>query len=62
MGNMSYCRFENTLPDLLDCVEHTYEFGTEKDFLESLSKHEAEAARQLFKLCRRLAERFEDET
>jgi hypothetical protein len=22
MSNMSYCRFENTLPDLIDCAYH----------------------------------------
>jgi len=22
MGNMSYCRFENTMNDLLDCLHH----------------------------------------
>jgi hypothetical protein len=22
MGNMSYCRFENTMNDLLDCLRH----------------------------------------
>lgn len=22
MSNMSYCRFENTVPDFVDCTEH----------------------------------------
>lgn len=22
MANMSYCRFENTVPDFVDCTEH----------------------------------------
>ena len=31
MGNMSYCRFENTLQDLRDC----YEYMDDEDLSES---------------------------
>jgi hypothetical protein len=24
MGNMSYCRFENTMDDLMDCIQNIY--------------------------------------
>jgi len=33
MGNMSYCRFENTASDLADCAEHM-------DEMEELNKYE----------------------
>ena len=32
MSNMSYCRFENTYNDLIDCIENMdYEAGNERD-------------------------------
>jgi len=32
MGNMSYCRFENTYQDLMDCIENWgEEAGNERD-------------------------------
>jgi hypothetical protein len=32
MGNMSYCRFENTYHDLVDCTENwSEEAGNERD-------------------------------
>ena len=32
MGNMSYCRFENTYHDLMDCIENwNEEAGNERD-------------------------------
>ena len=32
MSNMSYCRFENTYHDLMDCLENIYEKAeTERD-------------------------------
>ena len=32
MANMSYCRFENTYNDLIDCIENMdYEAGNERD-------------------------------
>ena len=37
MGNMSYCRFENTLADLKDCLRH---------IAEDAENHYDEAARQ----------------
>ena len=44
MGNMSYCRFENTSKDLEDCIEalHNYE-----DKCNSLSSYEVEALQNL---------------
>ena len=41
MGNMSYCRFENTLADMRDCL-HTLENGLD---VEELSSYEIDALR-----------------
>ena len=54
MGNMSYCRFENTLVDLQDCAEYINE-------TEGLSETEAQAREQLIELCRDIAEEFGDD-
>ena len=43
MGNMSYCRFENTVSDLQDC----YDAMDERD----LSESETKARRRLIDLC-----------
>jgi hypothetical protein len=53
MGNMSYCRFENTLKDLEDCDEH---LDTKVN-----SKEEHEARKELIKLCISIASGFENE-
>jgi len=44
MGNMSYCRFRNTVKDLRDCYES---MGND----EELSEEETEAKEELIKLC-----------
>ena len=41
MGNMSYCRFENTLADMRDCL-HALENGLDA---EELSEYEIRALR-----------------
>lgn len=45
MGNMSYCRFRNTLTDLRDCAEHI------TDDPEDMSDEEVVARDKLVKLC-----------
>ncbi len=55
MANMSYCRFENTLRDLQDCLHH---MNDEDD--EDMSASEREARRELILLCGRIAERCSD--
>lgn len=42
MGNMSYCRFQNTLGDLQDCYD---------SMGEELSAEEERARKRLIKLC-----------
>ena len=43
MSNMSYCRFENTYKDLLDCSENLMD--------DELSQSEAKYRQKLVKLC-----------
>jgi len=53
MTNMGYCRFRNTLADLRDCRDNMYE--------PNLSAEEEEARIKLIKVCKDIAEEFEDE-
>lgn len=58
MANMSYCRFHNTLSDLLDCQ------GALEDFLDNdenviSSTEERRKAKQLIEVCQEIAERYE---
>ena len=50
---MSYCRFQNTLRDLMDCRDA---------MLDDLSDNEAEAdaRRRLISLCKRIADNYGD--
>ncbi len=61
MGNMSYCRFSNTIGDLRDCVEAAEDFDTAEALFASLSEEEAKAAKRLLKLCRQFADDYGDE-
>lgn len=45
MGNMSYCRFENTLPGLQNCYDNMRD-------PDDLSKEEKRARRELIDLCK----------
>ena len=51
MGNMSYCRFENTLADMRDCL-HTLENGLDAD---ELSEYEINALRDFADTARQIA-------
>lgn len=48
MGNMSYCRYENTLHDLRDCWNNWND--------EPTSEEEIKARESLIKLCKEIAE------
>ena len=50
MGNMGYCRFENTVGDLEDCYEH---FG---DQLES--NEELRARKRMLKVCKDIVQEY----
>lgn len=56
MGNMSYCRFENTFRDLMDC----YRALQDRDF-DSLSENEQDYRNRLVELCKDIADEFEVE-
>jgi len=47
MGNMSYCRFENTARDLTDCV-----YALEDRNVEDLSSYEVNGLRDLLSLAK----------
>ena len=54
MGNMSYCRFENTLADMRDCL-NALENGLD---VEELSEYEIDALAEFADVARQIA-RFE---
>lgn len=53
MANMSYCRFENTYHDFVDCVE-----AIEYDDFEELSDSEKRYAKLLYEACERFVGLF----
>lgn len=53
MGNMGYCKFENTLNDLRDCED------TIGDESESLT--EESARKKLIELCKQIADEYGDD-
>lgn len=50
MPNMSYCRFQNTYGDLIDCSHHMN---------EHLSESETKYKEYLVELCREIIEEYE---
>ena len=49
MGNMSYCRFENTARDLQDCVN-----AINKGEIVELNEYEVEGLRNILELCKEI--------
>ena len=62
MANMSYCRFENTNSDLLDCqyalAEALNNEQSFDEFYENLNEYEQSALRNLHRNCRRFLELY----
>ena len=58
MGNMSYCRFENTVGYMQDCEDALNEINGNIEQLES--KSEQECAELFIKICKRIARDYED--
>lgn len=58
MANMSYCRFRNTLQDLIACRDALDEIDGN---LAELSKDEARAADELIRVCQYIGAGFDDE-
>ena len=55
MGNMSYCRFENTAADLRDCLE-----AIERNAINDLSSYEINGLESILRMAHELIE-IEDE-
>ena len=53
MGNMSYCRFENTSKDLEDCIEALRNY---EDECNNLSSYEVEALEDLISQAKEIVE------
>lgn len=53
MSNMSYCRFQNTLSDLIDCEENLDDMD--------LSEDEERARKRLIKVCKRISDMVGDD-
>lgn len=58
MSNMSYCRFENTLEDLRDCLEALEDGALDRI---DMSDIERESALELIDLCGEIYNGFSDE-
>ena len=52
MANMSYCRFQNTLSDLMDCADHLHDHFDDGQN----SRNERSARKRLIELCREIIE------
>ena len=53
--NMSYCRFQNTVIDLADCMDALEEIDYD---LTKLSADEEQAARRLIEICQEIAGQY----
>jgi len=59
MGNMSYCRFTNTLSDLQDCYNHLNDSDEELSEEGGMSEDEKRARNDLVELCKMITEEFD---
>lgn len=57
---MSYCRFENTVIDLIDCKEALDELGS-RAIIEDASEYEAPKVKQLIELCKEIVDSHGDD-
>ena len=61
MSNMSYCRFENTLRDMQDCLQAIYDEGSVQNYVNQNdpSQYELGAIRRMVGVSKELAEVLE---
>ena len=61
MANMSYCRFENTLGDMRDCLHAIQSSGSVENYLneEDPSSYERGAIREMLEIVQELAQELE---
>lgn len=55
MTSMSYCRFQNAVDDMHECIDHL------SDDTDEMSEEELKARQKFIKLCRFVAEHWEDD-
>ena len=61
MGNMSYCRFENTHRDLQDCLGALFSMMEDRSEADKMNGIEAHHVLHLVRLCRKVADTFDPE-
>ena len=63
MYNMSYCRFENTVRAMWECVDALRDAGWNMDTLKESkpSDYEEDAMESFVTLCRKVARQMQDE-
>lgn len=55
MANMSYCRFQNTYGDFLDCIDALEDFKLNSD-----NEEEKRAAEKMYYMCQRYMDAYEE--
>lgn len=62
MANMSYCRFENTVDDMEDCINalDDYDWYLNEIIINASSDQEASAIERFVELCKTVANAFKD--
>lgn len=60
MANMSYCKFENTVIDMRDCINtlHDFDGNIEEMMTSASSPYEARAMKKFLRLCEEVANEF----
>ena len=65
MGNMSYCRFENTSNDMMDCLQAIYDEGGIESYIKEHdpSEYEIRGIKNFYRLAKEICEfdTFEDD-
>lgn len=61
MGNMSYCRFENTFGDLEECYNALCDAGSIKAVEQDAGQYEKKYIRKLVELCKDIVDEFGEE-
>lgn len=60
MSSMSYCVFENTYGDLIECQTKLEEAGNVENLVEEVNQYEKKYVKSLVDLCKEIADRFAD--
>lgn len=61
MGNMNYCRFENTYESLKECLTALQDEGGVKVLEEKASQYEKPYIKRLVEMCRDIADEYQGE-